>query len=77
MESTSQDTTGSDVPLKPFSENQRGKHVLHEESEGQYSIILDGRVIKESHHLTTSQLQQLSQQLELAIRTFIGSDMPV
>ncbi len=77
MESTSQDTTGSDVPLKPFSENQRGKHVLHEESEGQYSIILDGRVIKEAHHLTPSQFFQLSQQLEIANRTFKGSDMPV
>ena len=77
MESINQDSTSSDVPLKPFSEDQRGKHVLHEEGEGQYSIILDGRVIKEAHHLTTSQVHQLSQQLELANRTFKGSDMPV
>lgn len=77
MDSISQDTTGSGVPLKPFSEDQRGRYVLHEEGEGQYSIILDGHVIKEAHHLTTSQVHQLSQQLELANRTFKGSDKPV
>lgn len=55
------DSTGSEVPLVPFSDDQRGKYVLHEEGEGHYSITLDGRIVKDTHKYSTSLVRGLSE----------------
>lgn len=61
MESINRDSTGSEVPLVPFSDDQRRKYVLHEEGEGHYSITLDGRIVEDTHKYSTSLVRGLSE----------------
>ena len=59
------------MPVKSFSEDQRGKYVLHEEAEGRYTITLDGRVIKDTRNFIGGYLPWQQGITRYAINTFL------
>lgn len=59
MEPLKQSTLLSKMPDIPFTDDQRGKYVLHAEDDGHFMITLNGRVVDNNYHFTAQDIKSM------------------
>lgn len=56
MEPCERSTLLPKMPDVPFTDDQRGKYVLHAEDDGHFMITLNGRVVDNNYHFTAQDI---------------------
>ncbi|KAL8880181.1 MAG: hypothetical protein Q9215_007779 [Flavoplaca cf. flavocitrina] len=62
------------MPDVPFTDDQRGKYVLHAEDDGHFMITLNGRVVDNNYHFAAQDIKSMGYSQGYPVKIFLELD---